>query len=154
MSDDGLVLCVNAIRIYEKLAGGKVKRKKSVGLQLDTWRGNSILPDTHLKRWTDVVVILLGVQIEKRWCEVTSEIKSVVQIWFERKLSLLGWAGQSGCTCYWLLPTIHLTALLGFVLNKWEWIFFCFLRKSACEVFYLLPGDAEELVRDVLVEEE
>jgi hypothetical protein len=84
------------LREYEAVTGAKINHEKSVGLQLGTWRGRSMPPDSVVGRWTDGPVKLLGVwfgpdlQVDKNWGEVTSRVAHLTQKWAERKLSLKG----------------------------------------------------------------
>lgn len=74
-----------AIKVYETVAGTRIDREKSVGMQRSTCRGKSILSDSVVGRWTEGSVKLLGglvragPPIEKNWTEVSNKVTIIVR---------------------------------------------------------------------------
>lgn len=91
-----------AIKNFETVAGANVNRDNSVGLQLCTRRGKTILLNNVVERWTERPVKLLAVQFgpyfhrEKNWSAVTSRVTHLHLTYPEQRLTLKGRAEVTG----------------------------------------------------------
>ena len=65
------------IRRFEVVTGAKINRKKSVGLQLGSWKGYAF-PDPFT--WKDRPWFGPDIQLEKNWSEVLERVVAVTEL--------------------------------------------------------------------------